>query len=56
MRVAVIGPLNSGIGRFQDREEIFNTNFTPLRLGHELEVLYNLTSSPVLDLRKVVKF
>ncbi|CAH0045666.1 unnamed protein product [Clonostachys solani] len=55
-RVTVMGPLNSGVGRFWDRNKIINTNLALMRLGHELEVPCDEASTPAVDLGNAVKF
>ncbi|VUC22957.1 unnamed protein product [Clonostachys rosea] len=55
-RVTVMGPLNSGVGRFWDRNRVINTNLALMRLGYELEVPCDEGSTPAVDLGKAVKF
>ncbi|CAG9980889.1 unnamed protein product [Clonostachys byssicola] len=55
-RVTVMGPMNSGVGRFWDRNKIINTNLALMRLGYELEVPCDEASTPAVDLGNAVKF
>ncbi|KAK7211547.1 hypothetical protein V2G26_018725 [Clonostachys chloroleuca] len=55
-RVTVMGPMNSGVGRFWDRNRIINTNLALMRLGYELEVPCDEASTPAVDLGHAVKF